>query len=43
MAQTAHGIGGLTYDPAKRAKPAELNVFLALVIITTCRWEDSSL
>ncbi|GHC59337.1 ABC transporter permease [Neogemmobacter tilapiae] len=35
MAQTAHGIGGLTYDPAKRAKPAELNVFLALVIITS--------
>jgi inositol transport system permease protein len=34
MAQTAQGIGGLTYDPARRAKPPELNVFLALVLIT---------
>jgi inositol transport system permease protein len=34
MAQAAHGIGGLTYDPAKKSKPPELNVFLALVIIT---------
>lgn len=33
MAQTTHGIGGLTYDPAKKARPAELNVFVALVLI----------
>lgn len=30
---TSHGIGGLTYDPAKRARPPELNVFIALVAI----------
>lgn len=34
MAQTSHGIGGLTYDPAKKARPPELNVFMALVMIT---------
>ena len=34
MAQTAQGIGGLTYDPARRHKPPELNVLLALVVIT---------
>ena len=34
MAQTSHGIGGLTYDPAKKARPPELNVLLALVLIT---------
>jgi inositol transport system permease protein len=28
------GIGGLTYDPRKRARPPELNIFLALVVIT---------
>ncbi len=35
MAQGAaqHGIGGLTYDPKKRALPPELNVFLALVLM----------
>ncbi len=33
MAQTNHGLGGLTYDPAKRERPQELNVFLALVLI----------
>lgn len=33
MAHPTHGIGGLTYDPAKKAKPPELNVFLALVLI----------
>ena len=34
MAQTSHGIGGLTYDPAKKARPPELNVLMALVLIT---------
>jgi ribose/xylose/arabinose/galactoside ABC-type transport system permease subunit/ABC-type lipopolysaccharide export system ATPase subunit len=34
MAQTSPGIGGLTYDPAKKARPPELNVLLALVLIT---------
>jgi len=29
------GIGGLTYDPRKRARPPELNIFLALILITT--------
>lgn len=33
MAQTVHGLGGLSYDPTKRAKPQELNVFIALVVI----------
>jgi inositol transport system permease protein len=33
MAHTTHGIGGLTYDPAKKARPPELNVFVALVLI----------
>ncbi len=33
MAQAAHGPGGLTYDPSKKAKPQELNVFFALVAI----------
>jgi inositol transport system permease protein len=31
MAQTASGLGGLKYDPSKRARPPELNVFMALV------------
>ncbi len=31
MAQTGFGVGGLKYDPSKRARPPELNVFLALV------------
>ena len=35
MAQTSYGIGGLTYDPAKKARPPEWNVLLALVLITT--------
>jgi inositol transport system permease protein len=34
MAGSAQGIGGLTYDPSKKAKPPELNVFIALVVIT---------
>ncbi|MCA0273731.1 MAG: ABC transporter permease [Proteobacteria bacterium] len=33
MAQAAHGLGGLKYDPAKRERPQELNVFIALVAI----------
>jgi inositol transport system permease protein len=33
VAQTSHGVGGLTYDAKKRAWPAEFNVFLALVIL----------
>lgn len=33
MTESSHGIGGLKYDPKKRAKPAELNVFVALVLL----------
>ena len=33
MAQTSHGIGGLTFDAKKRARPPELNVFFALMLI----------
>jgi len=33
VAQTTHGIGGLTYDASKRARPPELNVFVALLLI----------
>ncbi|MFC3326982.1 ABC transporter permease [Mesorhizobium cantuariense] len=33
MAQTSHGVGGVGYDAKKRSWPAELNVFLALVIL----------
>ncbi|MCY4542079.1 MAG: ABC transporter permease [Rhodobacteraceae bacterium] len=29
----AHGIGGLKYDPSKRTRPQELNVFMALILI----------
>ncbi len=31
--QTTHGVGGLTFDVSKRQRPAELNVFFALVLI----------
>lgn len=34
MSQSTHGVGGLTYDPAKKARPPELNVLIALVLIT---------
>jgi inositol transport system permease protein len=34
MAETARGVGGVTYDARKRAWPPELNVLLALVLIT---------
>ena len=27
MAQTTHGVGGLTFDASKRHRPPELNVF----------------
>ncbi|OYU18124.1 MAG: ABC transporter [Rhodobacteraceae bacterium PARR1] len=33
MTQATHGLGGLKYDPAKKERPPELNVFLALVLI----------
>ncbi|RUV30343.1 MULTISPECIES: ABC transporter permease [unclassified Mesorhizobium] len=33
MAQTTHGVGGLSYDAKKRTWPAEFNVFLALIIL----------
>ena len=35
MAQpnATHGLGGLKYDPSKRARPQELNVFIAFVAI----------
>lgn len=33
MANTTHGVGGLTYDPTKRNRPPELNVLAALVLI----------
>ncbi|MEZ5886253.1 MAG: ABC transporter permease [Paracoccaceae bacterium] len=33
MTQTTHGLGGLKYDPTKRTRAPEWNVFIALVII----------
>lgn len=33
LAQTTHGVGGLSYDAKKRTWPAEFNVFLALIIL----------
>ncbi len=33
MAQATHGVGGLKYDASKRARPPELNVFVALLLI----------
>ena len=33
MSQATHGLGGLKYDPAKRTRAAEWNVFGALVLI----------
>lgn len=33
MSSPAHGVGGLKYDPKKRHRPPELNVFIALVAI----------
>jgi inositol transport system permease protein len=33
MTQTSHGPGGLKYDPAKRTRAPEWNVFFALILI----------
>lgn len=33
MANTTHGIGGLSFDAKKRARPPEINVFFALILI----------
>ncbi|MFO1141612.1 MAG: ABC transporter permease [Amaricoccus sp.] len=33
MAQTTHGVGGLTFDTSKRHRPPELNVFFGLILI----------
>jgi inositol transport system permease protein len=33
MAQTSHGIGGLTFDASRRSWPPEAGVFIALVLI----------
>ena len=33
MTQSTHGVGGLAFDTSKRARPAELNVLIALVAI----------
>ncbi len=33
MATSAHGTGGQKYDPAKKTRPPELNVLLALILI----------
>ena len=33
MAHSTHGTGGLAFDASKRARPQELNVFIALVVI----------
>ena len=33
MAQTSHGVGGLTFDASKRRLPPEASVFMALIII----------
>lgn len=33
MSSTSHGVGGLTFDAKHRARPPELNVLMALVLI----------
>lgn len=33
VAEPTHGLGGLKYDPAKKARPQEFNVLIALVVI----------
>ena len=33
MAQTSHGVGGLTFDASRRHRPPELNVLFALILI----------
>jgi inositol transport system permease protein len=34
MADTSHGTGGLTFDKSKRSWPNEINIFIALILIT---------
>jgi inositol transport system permease protein len=33
VAEPTHGLGGLKYDPTKKARPPELNVFIAFIAI----------
>ncbi|MCC0029325.1 MAG: ABC transporter permease [Brucellaceae bacterium] len=33
MAQSAHGVGGLTFDTKKRAWPNEVNILIALILL----------
>ena len=33
MAQTTHGVGGLTFDASKRHRPPELNILFGLILI----------
>ena len=33
MSDATHGLGGLKYDPSKKARPPELNVLIAFVLI----------
>ena len=33
MSETTHGVGGLTFDASKRARPPELGVLIALVLM----------
>lgn len=33
MSRATHGLGGLKYDPTRKARPQELNVFIALIAI----------
>jgi inositol transport system permease protein len=33
MAESTHGVGGVTFDTSKRIWPPEMNVFIALVVI----------
>ncbi len=33
MAETSHGVGGLTFDKTKRSWPNEVNIFIALILI----------
>ncbi len=35
MAQTTHGVGGLTFDASRRHRPPELNILLGLVLIVS--------
>ena len=33
MAQTTHGVGGLTFDKSRRTWPPEMNILIALIVI----------